>query len=174
VNPGESDARLRALFDANAGDVLNYLARRVDPVEDAADVLSDALLVACRRVRSIPEGPEDARMWLFVTAKNALRNHQRGKHRRHQLAEKLADAIAQEISGLEVSHSVQTVRAAIASLKPDDAELVRLVHWDEFALVDAARMLAIPASTARGRMQRIRNQLRSVLEASSKSERDTA
>ena len=170
----DSDARLRALFDTNAADVLNYLARRTEPTEDAADVLSDALLAACRRARSLPSDPEDARMWLFVTARNALRNHQRGQHRRHKLAQKLGAAISEEVGGLDVSDSVLAIRGAIACLKEDDAELVRLVYWDGFTLADAAQLLSISASTARGRMQKIRHQLRGLLDGVAKSEQNSA
>lgn len=55
------------------------------------------------------------------------------------------------------------VRDAIARLEPDLAELVRLVHWDGFSLADAAELLGIPASTARGRYQRAKSELRAAL-----------
>ncbi|WP_460795718.1 RNA polymerase sigma factor [Microbacterium sp. GXF0217] len=55
------------------------------------------------------------------------------------------------------------MRDAIGRLEPDLAELVRLVHWDRLSLTDAAELLGIPASTARGRYQRAKEQLRAAL-----------
>jgi RNA polymerase sigma-70 factor (ECF subfamily) len=57
------------------------------------------------------------------------------------------------------------VRDAISALHPDLAELVRLVHWDGFSLADAAAVVGIPASTARGRYQRAKDELRVALAA---------
>lgn len=55
------------------------------------------------------------------------------------------------------------VRDAIDRLPADLAELVRLVHWDGFTLAEAAELTGVPASTARGRYQRAKEQLRSAL-----------
>lgn len=66
-------------------------------------------------------------------------------------------------SGLDTHDAGTEVRDAIARLDPDLAELVRLIHWDGFSIVDAAALLEIPASTARGRYQRAKSELRAVL-----------
>src|SRR6478609_6644829 len=55
------------------------------------------------------------------------------------------------------------VRDAIARLDPDLAELVRLVHWERLTLVQAAELLGIPDSTARGRYARAKEELRVAL-----------
>jgi RNA polymerase sigma factor (sigma-70 family) len=157
-----ADDRMRALFSANADDLLNYLARRVSPVEDAADLLSDTLLAACRNARTLPADPERARMWLFVTARNTLRNHDRGHRRRHELAHKLADTLRVHATA-EADDRADDVRDAVAALSPVERELVRLIYWDGFPIVEAAELLEIPASTARGRLQSIRSQLRIAL-----------
>jgi RNA polymerase sigma-70 factor (ECF subfamily) len=48
---------------------------------------------------------------------------------------------------------------AVAALPDELAELVRLVHWDGFRLVEAAELIGISASTARGRYARARELL---------------
>ena len=55
------------------------------------------------------------------------------------------------------------LRDAIDRLDGDLAELVRLVHWDGFTLAEAAVLLDIPSSTARGRYQRARKALQHAL-----------
>lgn len=59
------------------------------------------------------------------------------------------------------------VRDAIARLDPDLAEIVQLVHWERLSLAEAAEVVGIPASTARGRYQRAKERLRSALGARS-------
>lgn len=55
------------------------------------------------------------------------------------------------------------MRDAIARLDADRAEIVRLVHGDGFSLAEASELLGIPASTARGRYQRAKEELRAAL-----------
>jgi RNA polymerase sigma factor (sigma-70 family) len=141
-------------------DLYAYLQRRIGP-GDAADLLSETMVVAWRRVAELPAEPEPARMWLFGIARGTLANHARSTRRRHSLFRRarreLPQAAASSDEGLEV-------RDAIARLSPDLAELIRLVHWDGLSLVAAAEMLEISASTARGRYARAKRQLRAALQ----------
>ncbi len=57
------------------------------------------------------------------------------------------------------------MRDAIARLDPDRAELVRMLHWDGFTLVEAAEILGIPSSTARSRYAKAKEELRASLGA---------
>jgi len=155
------DAALIVAFEASASDLLAYLSRRVGP-DDAADLLGETMVVAWRRVRRLPQDPERARMWLFGVARGTLLNHARGERRRWALADRIRSHIGEELSAAPADAGAD-VRDAIARLEPDLAELVRLVHWDGFSLADAAELLGIPASTARGRYQRAKADLRAAL-----------
>jgi RNA polymerase sigma factor (sigma-70 family) len=150
---------IRKLFRSNSADILNYFARRVSPLEDAADLLGETLIIACRRPRTIPEDPERARMWFFGVARNVLRNYERGKRRHSALTDKLRTTLTGIPQGEGIAE-VLDVRNAIASLKPDDRELVRLIYWDGFSTEQAAEVIGITGSTARGRMQKIKDALR--------------
>jgi RNA polymerase sigma-70 factor (ECF subfamily) len=161
VNAVDSDARLIAAFEESASDLLAYLERRVGP-DDAPDLLGETMVIAWRRLRDLPDGPERARMWLFGIARGTLQNHARGQKRRWALADRIRLQSRDEATA-PPSDAGAEVRDAIARLEPDLAELVRLVHWDGFTLTDAAELLGIPASTARGRYQRARDRLRAAL-----------
>lgn len=154
------DAALIGVFEASASDLLAYLSRRVGP-DDAADLLGETMVVAWRRVRQLPNDSERARMWLFGVARGTLLNHARGERRRWALADRIRSH-AEELSAAPADAGSE-VRDAIARLDPDLSELVRLVHWDGFSLTDAAELLGIPASTARGRYQRAKAELRAAL-----------
>lgn len=155
------DALLIAAFEANATDLLAYLGRRVGS-DDAPDLLGETMVVAWRRVRDLPADRERARMWLFGVARGTLQNHARGERRRWALVDRIR-LQANERAAAPPSDAGAEVRDAIERLDPDLAELVRLVHWDGFSLTDAAELLGIPASTARGRYQRAKSDLRAAL-----------
>ncbi|QEO09538.1 RNA polymerase sigma factor [Protaetiibacter larvae] len=163
----DTAARVRALVDSASGDLLGYLVRRVSPAEDAADLLGEALLIAWRRRRELPDDPERARMWLFGVARRVLANHHRGVRRRLALAERLhlelAGFAAAQSGDPADSDEGREVRAAVAALPDELRELVMLVHWDGFGIGEAAELLGVNASTARTRYQRARGLLAAAL-----------
>lgn len=178
---GDAD-RLAELHRAVAPDLLNYFARRVRPVDDAADLLNETLIVTWRRLRSVPDDAEQARMWLFRTAANVLRNHLRGQRRRDAMADRLRTMIAIAVDeGFDNTRASRPraasttrsadlderldVRAAVAALVPEQRELVILVHWDGFTIAEAATIAGVRETTARGRYQRARLLLRAALDA---------
>lgn len=152
---------LTTAVEASASDLLAYLERRVGP-DDAPDLLGETMVVAWRRVRELPDDPERARMWLFGIARGTLLNHARGSRRRWALADRIRLQVQDDPSAPPADAGAE-VRDAIARLDPDLAELIRLVHWDGFSVAEAAELLGVPASTARTRHQRAKEQLRAAL-----------
>ncbi|BDV30854.1 RNA polymerase sigma factor [Microbacterium terricola] len=157
------DRRLTAALAAASPDLLAYLQRRVG-LDDAPDLLGETMVVAWRRMDDLPVEPERARMWLFGIARGTLLNHARGTRRRWALADRIRGDLATDAVAPGADDGAE-VRDAIARMDPDLAELVRLVHWERLSLAEAAEVLAIPASTARGRYARAKEELRAVLGA---------
>ncbi|MWV47966.1 sigma-70 family RNA polymerase sigma factor [Rathayibacter sp. VKM Ac-2803] len=158
----EQETTLERLHDANAADLLSYFGRRVPVPPDAADLLSETFIVAWRKIRELPDDPVQARMWLFGVARRVLANNARGTIRHHDLAHKLRQHLDTQ-SAEPVDTDTLDVRAALDALPADQAELVRLISWDGFTLPEAARILGISETTARGRHQRARTRLRTLL-----------
>jgi RNA polymerase sigma-70 factor (ECF subfamily) len=154
-------SRLTAALERSAPDLLAYLQRRVG-LDDAPDLLGEAIVVAWRRVRELPAHPERARMWLFGIARGTLLNHARGERRRWALADRIRAEATTDASAPAADEGAE-VRDAIARLEPDLAELVRLIHWERLPIADAAELLGIPASTARGRYAKAKEALRTAL-----------
>lgn len=142
-------------------DLLSYLSRRVG-IEDAPDLLGETFAIAWRREDDVPAEPEQARMWLFGIARGALQNYRRGERRRWALAERVRDHASPSSLAPAADEHVE-VRDAISRLEPELSELVQLVHWDGMSLSEAAQITGIPASTARSRYQRAKEQLRTAL-----------
>ncbi|GAA5198945.1 RNA polymerase sigma factor [Microbacterium jejuense] len=157
------DVRLTAALGAASADLLSYLQRRVG-LDDAPDLLGETMVVAWRRVRELPIEPERARMWLFGIARGTVLNHARGERRRWALADRIRLAVATGAPSPAADEGAE-IRDAIARLDPDLAELVRLVHWERFTIAEAAGVLGVPASTARGRYAKAKDALRVALGA---------
>lgn len=157
----DEPTRLTRALESSASDLLAYLERRVG-ADDAPDLLGETMVVAWRRVNELPCDDERARMWLFGIARGTLLNHARGQRRRWALADRIRLQVRDEATASAADEGAD-IRDAIDRLEPDLAELVRLVHWERLSLADAAELIGIPASTARGRYQRAKEQLRAAL-----------
>lgn len=155
-----SERRLTAALRASSDDLLRYFLRRLQR-EDAADALAEAMTIAWTRVDALPAEADEARMWLFGIARNVLLHANRSSARRSQLADRLRSELSRRSA--PAADSGAEIRDAVDRLDADLAELIRLVHWDGFTIVDAATLLGIPSSTARGRYQRAREALRLAL-----------
>jgi RNA polymerase sigma-70 factor (ECF subfamily) len=58
------------------------------------------------------------------------------------------------------------LRTALARLKPEEREVLRLVAWEDLTAADAARALGMPAGTARRLLHQARTALRNAPEVS--------
>lgn len=158
----ETSIDFTALTIDLAPDLLAYFTRRVIPGEDAADCVSETLLVLWRRRENLPTHRSEARAWAFGIAHRVLLTHGRGRVRQTNLTAKLRDSIAATPPG---AHDPRTeeLRNELARLSRRDRELIALVAWEGFPLVDAAAILQITPETARARYSRARRRLRAAL-----------
>ncbi len=162
--PGADHSALPAALSANAAALLAYFERRLAQHEDAADALGETMLQAWRRVDQLPADPVEARMWLFGIASNVRSNQWRSSRRRSALTERLATALATATPQTgDADFEDVGLRDVIHRLAPEQRELVTLVHWDGLTLAQAAQVLGVNPSTARGRYAAARRSLREAL-----------
>lgn len=152
---------LRSALDATVSDLLAYFERRVRVRDDAADLLAETMLHAWRRVDAMPDEPERRRMWLFTIAAHVLANQRRSYRRRTALVEKVRGNLVESAEADQAE--TLSVRAAVLALADAHRELVMLIHWDGLTLVEAAEILGLNPSTARGRYATARSVLRDAL-----------
>lgn len=141
----------------NAADLLAYFEYRARGAE-AADLLSETMATAWRRIDAMPNDSTEARMWLFGIARKVLANAERSAQRGWKLADKLRAHLTTATPPDDDQRTIE-VRDAVSRLTPELRELVGLIHWDGFSITDAAGIIGIPASTARTRYQAARKQL---------------
>lgn len=153
------------LFRDHAPAILGYLARRVDPVDAAADLMSEVMLTAWRRRAVIPDPPEDV-LWLYGVARHVLANHRRSTRRRSAATEALARKLrTRPQDARQPSAEILDMRAALAMLDEADRELLTLTFWEGLSSAEISVVVGLPASTVRTRVGRARETVRTLLTA---------
>ncbi|HEV7951071.1 MAG TPA: sigma-70 family RNA polymerase sigma factor [Glaciihabitans sp.] len=165
--PVASDRRIplsefEEYIESISAEVLAYFARRVHNRDDAADCLSETLLILWRRRDNIPSAFDDKRAWTFGVAHGVLQNYQRSGIRRLALADRLRDQLLTQ-PATEEPEGNDALTRALASLKDADRELVTLIAWEGLNLIQAAAILNINHAAARTRYSRARLRLRRAL-----------
>ena len=160
-----SDAKFRRIFDAHVPIVHRYCLRRLS-VADANDAVSEVFLVAWRRIEEVPGGDETL-LWLLGVARNAVRNVTRSVRRSERVAARVADEPAVDDPGPEVqvvrSSEYAEVAEALASLKSQDREVIRLRVWEELTAPQIAVVMDCSLSAAEKRITRASARLTAAL-----------
>ncbi|HET8961553.1 sigma-70 family RNA polymerase sigma factor [Nocardioides sp.] len=158
----QGEEQRRARFEALARELIDplrrYLARRTDPAT-ADDVLSDALLVCWRRLDDVPD---NALPWAYGVARNCLANAERGERRRERLVARLSVVAPPEQVAAPDDRDGELLEA-MAALRPEDAELLRLWAWEQLTSAEIATVLQVSANAASIRLHRAREKLREEL-----------
>lgn len=156
-----AEARFSQLYRDNARALLGYALRRSADPDDAADIVAETFLVAWRRLDQAPLG-DNARLWLFGTARHVLANQVRGARRRDRLTERLREDLRRELPVYQATET-NPVLEALAELGEADRELLMLIGWEGLTPTEAARALGISPLAARTRLHRARRRLRARL-----------
>jgi len=155
-----AEARFSRLYRDHEREILRYALRRSTDPQDAADVVAETFLVAWRRLGEVPVD-EEARLWLYATARRVLANHQRGVKRRTRLAERLREELRKQLPLQAVAE--RPVLEALATMSDADRELLMLVGMEELSPSEAACVLGVSTMAARTRLHRARRRLRARL-----------
>ena len=139
--------------------VRRFLARRTDPAT-AEDVLAETLLVCWRRVEDLPEEPLP---WAYGVARNCLHNADRSARRQQRLAARIATVDPPPEVAPAAAEPDDDLTAALAALRPDDAELLRLWAWEQLTPAEIAVVLDITSNAASIRLHRAREKLKDQL-----------
>lgn len=133
-----------------------YLARRTDP-DTAEDVLAETMLVCWRRIDEVRDLPV---AWAYGVARHCLHNAQRARRRQERVAGRIAaiDPPATTVPG--PGERDDDLHEALAALRPDDAELLRMWAWEQLTPAEIATALGISANAASIRLHRARGRLR--------------
>ncbi len=133
--------------------MLAYSLRRARTTADAEDAAAETWAIAWRRRESLPADPLP---WLFATARRVLANQHRGGRRRVALLERLRSRAPVMVAETRLGEPEGPVTRALGQLRPDDAELLRLVAWEELDHARIALLLGISTNAVAIRLHRAR------------------
>ena len=154
----ERQHRFEKLYAAHRISVLGYALRRTDNTDDAADVLAETFLTAWRRLDEVPEG-DQAKLWLYGTARRLLANHRRGERRRLALADRLRAELAMTYRPPDQAADFAEIAAAFRRIPQPDQELLALAGWEELDAGQIAAVVGCSRNAARIRLHRARRRL---------------
>jgi RNA polymerase sigma-70 factor, ECF subfamily len=155
MNDRSAEDRFRTVF-GHLGAVTAYARRRGSADADA--IAAETMAIAWRRLADVPR--DDARPWLYATARNLLLAERRRSSRRTSLREPDEVAPAPELRELDPQ-----LDHALRALSPSDREALLLIAWEELTPTQAAQVLGLNATAFRVRLLRARRRLRTLLEA---------
>lgn len=165
------EAPLRQLFAERFDEVWRFARRRCASSADADDIAAETFAVAWRRRHDLPPGDE-ARLWLFATARLVLANQQRSERRRSGLRDRLAAVpTATSVDPADVvADGDHGLAAALAALAADDRDLLVMRAWDGMAVADIAVLLGCTPNAVSLRLTKARRRLADALTAENGTE----
>ena len=160
VHPRE-DAVFAELYRRYHRAVRDFCRRRVasDLVDDA---VAETFLTAWRRLDDIPAGAE-ALVWLYGVAYRVIGHQRRSSARRRRLEDRLRSVVRRPAAAADESvvdgAQYRLVLAAAARLADTDAEVLRLVAWEQLSVAEVAAVLGIDPNAVKQRLHRARRNL---------------
>lgn len=138
-----------------------YLVRRAGR-GSAEDLLGEVWASAFGSRRLYDGSYPDARPWLFGIALNTLRRYWRSRPSEDLVSDMGDLPIGTDPwPAVDERIEVETIlRSALTHLRPEEREVLLLVVWEELSIADAARVLNLPAGTARRYLHHARMTLR--------------
>lgn len=152
--------RLSFAYEAHRQALLRYAARRAGP-EEAADVVSTVFSIAWSKVDQMPD---DALPWLYRIAGFEVLKVGKRRMNAYRAASRLAVASTTfVVDDHELVVDALWVQQVIDSLRPNDAELLRLVVWEDLDIPRAAAVLGCTVAAAHVRLHRLRKRVEAQL-----------
>ncbi len=155
------ELRFAELYEQHRSKIRAFCARRL-PRDAVDDAVADTFLTVWRCLEDVPSG-EASLVWLYRVAHRVVGHQRRSMSRRGRLHARL------RVGETQTAHAAddalvdgvdsRRILAALARLSSTDAEVLRLVTWEELTVADAAAVLGIDAAAARQRLHRARRHL---------------
>jgi RNA polymerase sigma-70 factor (ECF subfamily) len=156
-----AEQRFQQVYQAHHRAVLGYFLRRTDATS-ARDGAAETFLVAWRRLDEVPDG-DRALLWLYGVARRVLANQRRSRDRYAALGRKLTPAETPDTRSPELvvlrRAEDDEMLSAVARLRPEDQEILRLAVWEELPHAEIAGIIGTSPHAVTQRLHRITSRL---------------
>lgn len=153
-----ADQRLQTwftdLYRDNYDRVLRFVMRRLDQVSEAEDITAEVFKAAWT---SALAGGSLTPGWLFGTALNMLRNHERAATRSRRFVASLSTPPhGHDATGPATDPAVDAVRAALAAVDEQHRTVLTLRYWDGLTGSEIGTVLGVSVPAVWVRLHRAR------------------
>lgn len=138
-----------------------FAVRRTD-AETAKDIVAETLLIAWRRLEAVPVDSELP--WCYAVAGHLVSNARRSARRQQGLIARIIQIDRpRAVEPVDAALPDPAVHRALAQLRPQDRELLRLWAWEDLAAPDIAAVLGVSVNAVNIRLHRARHRLAQLL-----------
>ena len=154
------------LFRHFAPRVKAYMARTGSAAQ-AEELMQETMVSVWNKAAMYDPARGAASTWIFSIARNLrIDFYRREKHpefdENDPALQPASPPSAADVA-MESEQSARLVRAALQSLPPDQAEVMRLAYFEDISQSEIATALSLPLGTVKSRMRLAFQKLRSVL-----------
>ena len=159
---------LATLYDRYGGVAFALAYRILHDRPAAEDIVQEAFFNAWRRAATYSAARGTARSWLLTIVHHQTIDHLRAMRSRGGTAADI-DAITPIADGADMAAAVEQgvdgewVRAAVATLPPEQRQVVMLAYFGGLTQSEITHSVAIPLGTVKGRMRLALEKLRTAL-----------
>jgi RNA polymerase sigma factor (sigma-70 family) len=144
------------IYESHYGLVSAYARRRVTAWQDADDIVAETFFVVWRRLEDVPGG-DLTLPWLYGVARKVVSQGLRSSRRRNRLLARLGSVEGREEVVTPRTDAVddqELVRAALARLRKQDQELLRLSEWEDLDARQLAQIFSCSVNAITIRLHR--------------------
>ncbi len=164
-------AEFEELYRAQVDAVTAFFARRSADPQTVADLTADTFVQVITSLAGFDPSRGTARAWVFGIARHVYAAHlethtkQRDKARRLAGRRELdADQVDELLDRIDAERAGRHLVTELTALSDIDRALVELVDIAGFQAKEAAAVLGMSAGSARMRLMRVRNRLRTKID----------
>jgi RNA polymerase sigma-70 factor (ECF subfamily) len=159
-------AAFAGLFGHFAPRVKSYLMRLGAPPAQAEDLAQETMLAVWSKAALYDPQRAEAATWVFTIARN-LRIDALRRERHPEVSDEFLAEVPDDRPGAEMlvadGRRDQALRAVLATLPPEQAEVVRLSFFADLAHPAIAERLRLPLGTVKSRLRLAMGRIRKAL-----------
>lgn len=161
-NRRSREAIFERLVSENGPHVARYIQRRRYPIvaADVSDLVEEVFIVVWRRLDSVPD--EATLPWMLGIARNVLSTAKRSERRRSDRESNAWNATIDPSAEDEIVAS-ESIRTALAQLKPRERDILILHYWDGLSAEDIGTAMSLSSHSAAVRLSRAGQRFQEIL-----------